>query len=113
MGSPKVVDLERELAYLWPDGEQGGYSLHDGNDNSQVIYLSLTHWLFFLSVTGGDFGLKLYFGFGFDFWFFLEREGRRGERQRMERESEKNGEDEKNKKEREWEEWIRKKIEEK
>uniref|UniRef100_A0A2N9IYJ3 Myb/SANT-like domain-containing protein n=1 Tax=Fagus sylvatica TaxID=28930 RepID=A0A2N9IYJ3_FAGSY len=35
MGSPKVVDLERELAYLWPDGEQGGYNLHDGNDNSQ------------------------------------------------------------------------------
>jgi hypothetical protein len=33
MGSPKVVDLEREVAYLWPDGEQVGYNLHNGNDN--------------------------------------------------------------------------------
>uniref|UniRef100_A0A2N9H4I8 Uncharacterized protein n=1 Tax=Fagus sylvatica TaxID=28930 RepID=A0A2N9H4I8_FAGSY len=40
MGSPKVVDLERELAYLWPDEEQGGYNLHDSNDNSQGIQLT-------------------------------------------------------------------------
>jgi hypothetical protein len=43
MGSPKGTDLERELAYLWPDGEQGGYNLHDGNDISQVSCLSRTH----------------------------------------------------------------------
>ena len=72
MGSPKVVDLKRELAYLWPDGEQGGYNLHDGNDNSQVIYLSRTHWLYFFSVTGGDFGLIVFwFWFWFLFLFFL------------------------------------------
>uniref|UniRef100_A0A2N9G2Z7 Myb/SANT-like domain-containing protein n=1 Tax=Fagus sylvatica TaxID=28930 RepID=A0A2N9G2Z7_FAGSY len=40
MGSPPVVDLDRELAHLWPDGEQGDYNLHDGNDNSQGIQLT-------------------------------------------------------------------------
>ena len=43
MGSLKVVDLERELAYLWLDEQQGGYNLHDDNNNFQVIYLSQTH----------------------------------------------------------------------
>ena len=87
MGSPPVVDLEKELAYLWLNKERGGYNLHDGNDNSQVIYLSRTHWLYFLSVTGGDVGFTvffldslaylhasfdfffIYFGFGFGFGF--------------------------------------------
>uniref|UniRef100_A0A2N9H184 Uncharacterized protein n=1 Tax=Fagus sylvatica TaxID=28930 RepID=A0A2N9H184_FAGSY len=45
MGSPKTTDLERELAYLWPDGEHGGYNLHDGNENSQGLCRSeLRRW---------------------------------------------------------------------
>ena len=78
MGSPPVVDLEKELAYLWLNKERGGYNLHDGNDNSQVIYLSRTHWLYFLSVTGGDVGFTVFFldslaylHASFDFFFHL------------------------------------------